>query len=44
MSKPLTLNETLNVSMQVAEALNGAMPLASFTGTSPENIMIREDG
>ena len=43
--KPLTLNETLNVSMQVAEALNGAHTAGIVhRDIKPENIMIRRDG
>jgi serine/threonine protein kinase/Tfp pilus assembly protein PilF len=43
--KPLTLNETLNVSMQVADALNGAHVAGIVhRDIKPENIMIREDG
>lgn len=44
--KPLTLNETLNVSMQVADALGGAPHAAGIVhrDIKPENIMIRPDG
>ena len=43
--KSLTLNETLNVSMQVAEALNGAHTAGIVhRDIKPENIMIRQDG
>jgi serine/threonine protein kinase/lipoprotein NlpI len=43
--KPLTLNETLNVSLQIAEALNGAHTAGIVhRDIKPENIMIRSDG
>ena len=43
--KPLTLNETLNIGLQVAEALNGAHSAGIVhRDIKPENIMIRHDG
>ena len=43
--KPFALNETLNVSIQVADALNGAHTTGIVhRDIKPENIMIRRDG